>query len=147
VARKRGAKRRSSKRALKRQEPLWIETRDVLAIHDRLLALHGGAPGLRDLNLLESALARPRQHFFYADSPDIIKLAAIQTAGIVRNHPFVDGNKRTGFVTGILFLELNGFDFTASEEEATRAVLDLAAGALDEDEYGAWLLENVRVRK
>lgn len=147
MARKRGTKKRNGKGALKRKEPLWIETRDALAIHDRLLALHGGAPGLRDPNLLESALARPRQHFAYADSPDIIHLGAIYTAGIVRNHPFVDGNKRAGFVTGILFLELNGFNFTASEENATRAVLDLAAGKLDESGYGTWLRENVRLGK
>jgi death-on-curing protein len=146
VARKRSAKGRSGKDALERKEPLWIETRDVLAIHDRFLALYGGAPGLRDLNLLESALARPRQHFAYADSPDIIRLSAIHTAGIVRNHPFVDGNKRAGFVAGILFLELNGFDFTASEEDASRAVLDLAAGTLDEDGYAMWLAENAMAR-
>ncbi len=145
MARKRGGKAGGGKSELKRKEPLWIETRDVLAIHDRLLALHGGALGLRDLNLLESAMARPRQHLIYADSPDIVKLSAIYTAGIVGNHPFIDGNKRTGFVAGILFLELNRFDFAATEEDATRAVLDLAAGTLDEDGYVAWLRENVSV--
>ncbi len=147
MARKRAAKRRSGKGAHKKKEPVWIETRDVLAIHDRLLALHGGAPGLRDLNLLESALARPRQHFFYADSHGIIQLSAIYTAGIVRNHPFVDGNKRAGFMAGILFLELNGFVFVAREEEATRAVLDLAEGALAEDKYAMFLGENARTKK
>ena len=84
--------------AAKSKEPLWIEVRDVLAIHDRLLAIHGGAPGLRDQGLLESALARPRQHHAYARSPDVIEMAALYTAGVVRNHPFSDGNKRTGFV-------------------------------------------------
>jgi death-on-curing protein len=131
----------------KSKEPLWIETRDVLAIHGRLLALHGGAAGVRDRGLLESALARPRQHHAYADSPDIVEMAALYTAGIVRNHPFVDGNKRAGFVIGVLFLELNGFEFKASEEDATQAVTSLAAGSLGEAGFGAWLRENVRRRR
>ena len=129
------------------REPLWIEERDVLAIHDRLLGVHGGAPGLRDRGLLQSALARPRQHHAYAASRDVIAMAALYTAGIVRNHPFVDGNKRTGFVVGILFLELHGFDFKASEEDATKAVWDLAAGTLDEAAYDGWLRTNVKRRR
>jgi death on curing protein len=130
------------------KEPLWIEERDVLTIHDRLLALHGGPQGLRDPGLLQSALARPRQHHSYASSASIIELAALYTAGIVRNHPFVDGKKRTGFVVGILFLELNGFAFTASQEDATQAVFDLAAGRLDEAAYAIWLkAESQRKRR
>jgi death-on-curing protein len=130
------------------REPVWIDERDVLALHDRLLALHGGAVGLRDEGLLESALARPQQHLAYAESPDIVDLAAIYTAGIVRNHPFVDGNKRTGFVVGILFLELNGYRFTASEEDAAQAVLALAGGNLDETGFSAFLRGNAtRSRK
>ena len=132
---------------MKRKEPLWIEERDVLAIHDRLLALHGGATGLRDRSLLESTLARPRQHYAYADKSDVVEMAALYTAGIVRNHPFVDGNKRTGFVIGVLFLELHGFDFKASEEDATQSVMDLAAGTLDEAAYTAWLRENAKRRR
>ncbi len=120
--------------------------RAVLAAHDRLLAAHGGAEGLRDAGLLESALARPRQHYAYG-SPDIIELAAIYTTGIVRNHPFVDGNKRTGFATGIAFLLLNDVVFKASEEEATQAVLALAAGDLDEAGYAAWVRSNVRPKR
>jgi death-on-curing protein len=131
----------------KSKAAVWIETRDVLAIHDRLLALHGGASGVRDRGLLESALERPRQHHAYADSPDILEMAALCTAGVVRNHPFVDGNKRTGFVIGVLFLELNGFEFKASEEDATQAVTSLAAGTLDESGYRAWLRENVRRKR
>lgn len=123
------------------KQPLWIEERDVLALHDRLLALHGGATGLRD-NLLESALARPRQHLAYAESPNMIEMAAAYTVGIVRNHPFVDGNKRAGFVVGILFLELNGYRFTASEEDAAQAVLNLASGEFDELAYIAFLRDN-----
>ena len=131
---------------MKRAEPVWIMERAVLAAHDRLLAAHGGAQGLRDAGLLESALARPRQHYAYS-SPDIIELAAIYTVGIVRNHPFVEGNKRTGFATGIAFLLLNGFVFQATEEDATRAVLALAAGDLDETAYAAWLRSNVKRRR
>lgn len=125
------------------KEPIWIDERDALAIHDRLLALHGGAAGLRDDGLLQSALARAQQHYAYADDPAIVDMAAIYTAGIVRNHPFVDGNKRTGFVVGILFLELNGYRFAASEEAAACAVLEVAAGNLDETGYGAFLRAHV----
>jgi death-on-curing protein len=128
-------------------EPVWIDERDALALHDRLLALHGGSAGLRDSGLLKSALARPQQHFAYAVSPNIIDMATVYTAGIVRNHPFVDGNKRTGFVVGILFLELNGYRFTASEEDAAQAVLELAAGNLDETGYSAFLRANVKREK
>jgi death-on-curing protein len=130
------------------KETVWIDASDALALHDRLLALHGGAEGVRDEGLLESALARPRQHRAYGGGPDVIELAAIYTAGIVRNHPFVDGNKRTGFVVGILFLELNGYRFSASEEDAAQAVIALAAGKLDEVGYGAFLRANaVRAKK
>ena len=125
-----------------RKEPVWIEERDALAIHDRLLAVHGGAPGLRDEGLLQSSLARPRQHHAYADPTDMVEMATLYTAGIVRNHPFMDGNKRAGFVVGILFLELNGFHFFTSEEDSTQAVLNLAAGTLDEAAYTAWLRAN-----
>lgn len=124
-------------------EPVWIDERDALVLHDRLLALHGGAAGLRDDGLLKSALARPLQHLAYGGKVDPIDLATAYTAGIVRNHPFVDGNKRTGFVLGILFLELNGYRFAASEEVATQAVLELAAGTLDEPGYTAFLRANV----
>jgi death-on-curing protein len=127
---------------VKKKPPLWIVERDVLAIHGRILALHGGAPGLRDQGLLKSALARPQQHLAYAHSPNVISMASLYTAGIVRNHPFIDGNKRTGFVVGVLFLELNGFKFTADEEGATQAVLGLAAGTIEEDAYASWLQAN-----
>lgn len=126
---------------------VWIEERDVLAIHDRLLALHGGAKGLRDQGLLQSALARPRQHYAYSDSADPIAMAALYTAGIVRNHPFVDGNKSTGFVVGVLYLELNGSEFKANEEDATHAVFDLAAGKLDEAAYASWLQGHVKRKR
>jgi death on curing protein len=128
---------------VKKAEPVWILERTVLAAHDRVLAAHGGAGGLRDAALLESALGRPRQHYGYS-SPNIIELAALYTAGVVRNHPFVDGNKRTGFAIGVAFLELNGFVFQASEEDVIQAVLALAAGQLDETGYATWLRRNVR---
>jgi death-on-curing protein len=126
-------------------EPVWIDKRDALTLHDRLLALHGGAAGLRDDGLLQSALARPQQHFAYAEGAGIVQLAALYTAGIVRNHPFIDGNKRTGFVLGVLFLELNGYAFTASEVDAAQAVIALASSALDETGYTAFLAANVTV--
>jgi death-on-curing protein len=122
---------------------VWIEQRDARTLHDRLLALDGGAEGVRDEGLLESALARPQQIHAYGDNPDIIALAAAYTVGIIRNHPFVDGNKRTGFVVGVLFLEMNGYRFTATEEDATQAIVSLAAGALDETAFTAWMRANV----
>ena len=116
-------------------------------LHDRLLALHGGAAGVRDDGLLQSALARPQQHYAYADAPDRIEMATAYTAGIVCNHPFVDGNKRTGFVVGILFLELNGYRFTATQESAAQAVIALAAGTLDEAGYASFLRANTEVQR
>jgi death on curing protein len=124
-------------------ERVWIEPPEVLALHDRLLALHGGAPGVRDEGLLHSALTRPRQRANYDENADVIDLAVAYTAGIIRNHPFVDGNKRTGFLIGILFLELNGYRFTAPETTTTNAVIELAAGTLDEAGYTAFLRANV----
>jgi death-on-curing protein len=125
-------------------QPLWIDERDTLTLHDRLLALNGGASGLRDEGLLKSALARPQQHFAYRIDADVIELAAVYTAAIVPNHPFVDGNKRTGFIVGILFLELNGYRFTASEEDAANAVIALASGEIDERGYTAFLTTNAQ---
>jgi death-on-curing protein len=129
------------------KKPIWIDERDALVLHDRLLALHGGAAGVRDGGLLKPALARPQQHFACGEAVDIMDMAAAYTAAILRNHPFLDGNKRTGFVVGILFLELNGYGFTATEEDAAQAVLNLAAGTLDEADYGGFLRGNVARRK
>jgi len=126
------------------KELVWIEEREVLALHGRLLALYGGAEGVRDPGLLQSALARPRQHHAYGDNPDIFALAAAYTLGIVRNHPFVDGNKRVGFLIGVLFLEINGYIFEASEADSTQAVMGLAAGTIDEVSFAAWLRANAR---
>jgi death-on-curing protein len=102
---------------------------------------------LRDDALLKSALARPQQHFAYAESPDIVDMAAAHTWGILSNRPFVEGNKRTGCVVGVLFLELNGYRFSASEEDATQMVLELASGRLDEAGFIAFLGENASLGK
>ena len=125
------------------KEPVWLDERTALALHDRLLALDGGLAGIRDEGLLKPALVRPQQYWIYADQADFIAPAALYTASVVRNHPFADGNKRTGFVLGVLFLELNGYRFNASEEDAAQAVIALAAGTLAEVGYTAFLHENV----
>jgi death-on-curing protein len=125
------------------KEPNWVDERDARALHEKLLILHGGAGGLRDAGLLASALARPRQLFAYAEEPDLITMAAAYTAGIVKNHPFIDGNKRVGFVVGVLFLEINGYRFKATEEQSAQAIIDLAAGKLDERGYAQFLEHNV----
>jgi len=123
---------------------VWIDERDALALHNRLLALEASPPGIRDIGLLQSALARPHQLHAYGEKANIIDLAAACTFGIVRNHPFIDGNKRTGFLLGVLFLELNGARFTATEESAAQAILSLAAGTLDEPALAAWLRANAK---
>jgi death-on-curing protein len=125
------------------KEPIWVQRATVDAMHATLLADHGGAPGLRDEGLLESAMARPRQIFAYSEC-DLPQLAAAYIAGIVRNHPFVDGSKRTGFMTGYVFLERNGLRLTASEAEAAQAVLELAAGTVDEAGFAAFLRDHVK---
>ena len=125
------------------KEPIWVRREVVDAMHPVLLAEHGGAPGIRDEKLLESALARPRQIFAYTKC-DLAQLATAYVAGIVRNHPFVDGNKRTGFMTGYVFLERNRLRLTASDAEAAQAVLELAAGTVDEAGFAAFLRDHVK---
>jgi death-on-curing protein len=123
---------------------VWLSRQIVLAIHDEQLAEHGGAGGVRDAGLLESALARPLNHASYGD-PDTAELAALYALGIVRNHPFVDGNKRTGYVMLEAFLELNGARFPVADADAVIAMLKLAAGDMTDDEFIAWVRANVRV--
>ena len=123
-------------------EPVWIEPELVLAIHDRQLAEHGGGEGLRDASLLDGALGRVINHFLYTKA-DIIELAAKYCVGIVQNHAFVDGNKRTGLVVCILFLELNGSRFKASEADAAQIVQELAAHTVDEAGFNEFLRANV----
>jgi death-on-curing protein len=107
------------------KEPVWVLQDVVHALHERLLSEFGGASGVRDDGMLESALSRPVNQFAYG-SPTLTELAAAYAYGLVRNHPFVDGNKRIGFATAVLFLELNGYKFTASEVDATIQTLALA---------------------
>ncbi len=123
--------------------PAWVLDETVLALHEQLLALHGGATGLRDRGLRESALARPRNLFVYKKAT-VFALAASYAFGLVKNHPFVDGNKRIGFAVGVLFLELNGLRFEAEEADAAVQTLGLAAGAIKETEYAAWLKAHSR---
>ena len=125
------------------KEPQWVLRETVLALQERLLAEFGGLSGVRDPGLLDSALARSRQLFAYR-KPSLFDLAAAYAFGLVRNHPFLDGNKRIGFTTAIIFLELNGYRFTASEVEAMVKTLALAARAVDEASYAVWLKENSR---
>ena len=122
-------------------DPVWLGKAAVLAMHGRLLAEHGGAPDIRDSSLLDSALARPQNLLAYND-PDICDLAASYTSGIIRNHPFVDGNKRTGFMAGYVFLACNGLRLTASELDVFQVVTLLAASEIEESEFAAWLREN-----
>jgi death-on-curing protein len=121
-------------------EPVWVEEEDCLSFHDKLLARFGGASGLRDRGLLLSALARPK-HLFAYEQPTMFELAAAYAHGIVKNHPFLDGNKRSGFLAATLFLESNGFRFTAPEESAVLKTLQLAAGDISAADFAAWLAE------
>jgi death-on-curing protein len=123
------------------KEPVWVSKSVALALQDELIAEHGGQPGLRDEGLLESALARPQQLFSYED-PDLFSLAATYVSALVRNHPFLDGNKRIAFVTGVIFLERNGTSFDPSEAEAVQVMIDLAPRKLTEEEFAIWLKEN-----
>lgn len=123
-------------------KPIWLLETVIAAVHDEQIAEHGGAEGVRDAELLHSALARPQQLRHYAEDVGIVELAAAYITGIVKNHPFVDGNKRTGFIAGVLFLELNGLRFTASEEAAAAIILAVAAGQIDEGGLIKFLLEN-----
>ncbi len=123
------------------REPYWLTREECLALHDMMLSQYGGIAGVRDENLLESALARPRQLFAYG-KPDMADMAAAYAVGIVKNHPFLDGNKRTGFMLGAGFLESNGFEFHATEADAALRTLALAAGEMDEAAYAAWLKAN-----
>ncbi|TVR99801.1 MAG: type II toxin-antitoxin system death-on-curing family toxin [Rhodospirillales bacterium] len=128
------------------RDVVWIERAVVLALHERLLVVHGGPPGVRDQGLLDSALARPR-HLATYGTPDVCALAAAYAAGIVRNHPFVDGNKRTAFMAAYVFLSRNGRRLTAPEDAATQAMLALAAADLEEGEFARWLRGNTEPRR
>lgn len=123
----------------------WVNRQVLLLLHDESLAEHGGAPGLRNEGLFDSALARPLNLALY-ESPDIASLAASYGVGLAKNHPFVDGNKRAAFLAVGLFLAINGFRLTATQVEATLTVLDVAAGAIDEVAFAQWIREHIAPR-
>ncbi len=119
----------------------WIDKRLLLILHDESLAEHGGASGLRDEGLLDSALARPLNLMAYGE-PDIADLAASYGVGLAKNHPFVDGNKRAAFLSVGLFLGLNGHRLTATQADATLTVFGMAAGEISEEQFAAWIRAN-----
>jgi death-on-curing protein len=119
----------------------WVDKRLLLILHDESLAEHGGASGLRDEGLLDSALARPLNLLAYGD-PDAADLAAAYGLGLAKNHAFVDGNKRAAFLAGGLFLALNGYRLNASQPDATLTVMALAAGDIGEQEFARWIRAN-----
>ena len=124
-------------------EPEWLELDIVLDFHAEQLALFGGPDGIRDLGLLESALARPINKFAYGET-GLAALAAAYGFGIAQNHPFIDGNKRTALTSMIVFLGLNGTEFNASQEETTAVILSLAAGEITEDVLARWIGDHIR---
>jgi death-on-curing protein len=119
-------------------EPEWLRAEVVLAIHEAMIRLHGGSAGIRDPGLLESALARPK-NLLASEGPDLFDLAATYTEAIARNHPFVDGNRRTAFVAAVTFLECNGCRFRAPEDEVVVQVLVLVERRSNRDDFAAWL--------
>ncbi|MCX6178642.1 MAG: type II toxin-antitoxin system death-on-curing family toxin [Chlorobiales bacterium] len=123
----------------------WLLEGVVIAIHDEQIAVHGGIPGTRDAGLLSSALVRLKHKANEGDS-SVFDLAAAYAYGIIRNHPFVDGNKRTGFLVAYVFLNINGWDLRSSEVEAVNAVIDLAAGEIDEPSFSEWLKNKSVIR-
>ncbi len=125
---------------------IWIEEAVVLAVHEEQLAEHGGAVGIRDLGLLQSALARP-QHLVACGKPDVAALAAAYGYGIARNHPFMDGNKRTTFTVTELFLTLNGYELLADDSSCVVTVLQVAEGSLAEAEFADWIRANLTVSR
>ena len=123
--------------------PVWVLRETVLTLHEQSLAEFGGAAGIRDEGLLDSALGKP-ENLFANGKPTLFDLAASYGFGLVKNHPFIDGNKRAGFITAVTFLELNGCHFEATEAEAAVRTLALAAGDMSEKEFTAWLKANSR---
>jgi death on curing protein len=124
------------------KEPQWIEKEALLLLHSMSLARFGGPEGIRDEGLLESALARPKSLFHYGQASDLADIAASNAFGIVKNHAFVDGNKRAGFLACGLFLELNGKALVATAADAIAAVTALADGTIGEGEFAAWIRAN-----
>ncbi len=125
------------------KEPIWLIKSAVLAVHNMMISRFGGTDGIRDEGLFESALARPANIYYYDRHAEITQLAAAYAGGIIQNHPFVDGNKRTGFMAAYIFLDLNGSTLIADEVSATAMTLSLAASEIDETDYGRWLADNI----
>lgn len=129
------------------KEPRWIRQDVVLAAHEEALKEHGGPEGVRDMGLLESALARAKNLYAYSEKePSLVQFAAAYAKGIVANHPFVDGNKRTAFTVSLMFLLLNGLEITASKEDRVLTFWNLADGSLSEDQLAAWFERNTAPR-
>jgi death-on-curing protein len=128
-------------------EPLWLSRVVIDALHNDQLHEHGGLPGIRDENALESALARPRQKWHYADNTDIPTLAAAYAFGLVTNHLYRDGNKRIGFLAMITFLGMNGHSFDATDAEVVAEIVALADGRFSEEALAAWIREHSVRRK
>lgn len=124
------------------REPIWLQKQAIIALHDRSLALHGGPAGIRDDGLLESALQRPQNRFFYEGEASIAALAATYAVGVASNHPFVDGNKRAAYQAMILFLALNGAPLDGDRVAAINTMLNVAAGKIDIDTLAAWIRDN-----
>lgn len=129
------------------RKPRWLDQRALVLLHAESLAEHGGLWGLRDEAALQSALARPRNVYAYERSADAARLAAAYGFGLVRGHPFSDGNKRAGFLAIGLFLELNGFDFEVDEADAVKTILGLASGNLSEKALADWIRARTKHRK
>jgi len=125
------------------EQPTWLELQIVIAIHEKQIAEHGGLSGLRDRGLRESAIARP-QHLYAYGEPTIFDMAAAYAGGIVKNHPFLDGNKRTGFMTTYTFLRRNGMHLRAAQADAVQSVLALASSEMTEEQFARWLEANSR---
>jgi death-on-curing protein len=119
-------------------EPTWITKEILITVHAELLNRFGGLSGIRDEGLLDSALNRPK-HLFSFSRPTLFQMAASYAHGVVKNHPFLDGNKRTGFMSAYIFLGVNGWSLEAPEEEAVLETLSLAAGETSEEAYATWL--------
>ena len=126
-------------------EPVWLDLRDVEHLHTRQLAKFGGLPGVRDLNAVESAIFRPRQKHAFGE-PDLADLAAAYGCGRAKNHGFSDGNKRVALAALLVFLEINGQRVESTEEEATRVMLGVASGELDEAALAVWIRRSLRPR-
>ena len=126
------------------KEPTWINRGALLLLHQEAIAEHGGSSGLRDSGLLDSALARPRNVFAYKPESSLAELAAAYGFGLVKNHPFVDGNKRIAFIAVDLFLHLNGNGLVAQQADQIRAMLGLAASEISEEDFVAWIQTHVR---